>query len=129
MLEKALESPLDCKEIQSVHSKGNKSWIFIGRTDVEPETPILWPPDMKNWLIGKDPDAGKDWKREEKETTEDEMVGWHYWCDGHEFESSMGVGDGQGSFSCYRPWGCKESDMPEQLNGTEYFTEHIYHII
>ena len=85
VLEKTLESPLDCKEIQPVHSKGNKSWIFIGRTDVEAETPILWPPDVKSWLIWKDPDAGKDWRQEEKGTTEDEMVGWHHRFNGHEF--------------------------------------------
>ena len=85
VLEKTLESPLDCKEIQPVHPKGNQSWIFIGRTDVEAETPILWPPDVKNWLIGKYPDAGKDWKQEEKGSTEDEMVGWHHWLSGHGF--------------------------------------------
>ena len=85
VLEKTLESPLDCKEIQPVHPKGSQSWIFIGRTDAEAETPILWPPDVKNWLIGKDPDAGKDWSQEEKGTTEDEMVGWHHWLSGHEF--------------------------------------------
>ena len=85
-LEKTLESPLDCKEIQPVHPKGNQSWIFIGRTDTEAETPILWPPDVKSWLIWKDPDAGKDWRREEKGITEDEMVGWHHWFYGHEFE-------------------------------------------
>ena len=86
VLEKTLESLLDCKEIQPIHPKGNQSWIFIGRTDVEAETPTLWPPDAKNWLIWKDPDAGKDWRREEKGTTEDEMVGWHHQLDGHEFE-------------------------------------------
>ena len=89
VLEKTLESPLDCKEIQSVHPKGNQSWIFIGRTDAEAETPILWPPDVKSWLIGKDPDAGKDWGQEEKGMTEDEMVGWHHWLDGHEFEQVL----------------------------------------
>ena len=86
VLEKTLENPLDCKEIQPVHPKGNQSWIFIGRTDVEAETPILWPPDAKNWLVGKDPDAGKAWRQEEKGMTEDEMVGCHHWCNGHEFE-------------------------------------------
>ena len=86
VLEKTLESPLDCKEISPVHSKGNQSWIFIRRTDAEAETPILWPPDKKSWLIGKDPDAGKDWRQEEKGTTEDEIVGWHHRLDGHEFE-------------------------------------------
>ena len=85
VLEKTLESPLDCKEIQPVHPKGVKSWVFIGRTDIEAETPILWPPDVKSWLILEDPDAGKDWGQEEKGTTEDEMVGWHHWLNGHEF--------------------------------------------
>ena len=102
VLEKTLESPLDCKEIQSVHPKGNQSWIFIGRTDAEAETLILWPPDVKNWLIGKDPDAEKDW-RQEKGTTEDEMLRWHHWLNGHEFEQVLGVGDGQGSLACYSP--------------------------
>ena len=115
----ASESSLDCKEIQPVHPKGNQSWIFIGRTDVEAETPILWPPDAKSWLIGKDPDAGKDWRWEEKGTTEDEMVGWHHRHDGHEFEQAPGVGDGQGGLVCCSPWGCKESDMIEQLNWTD----------
>ena len=118
VLEKTLESPLDCKEIQSVHPKGNQSWIFIGRTDAEAETLILWPPDVKNWLIGKDPDAEKDW-RQEKGTTEDEMLRWHHWLDGHEFEQVLGVGDGQGSLVCCSPWGCKELDMTEWLNWTE----------
>ena len=103
-----LESPLDCKEIQPVHPEGNQSWIFIGRTDAEAETPILWPPDAKNWLIGKDPDAGKDWRWEEKGMTEDEMVGWNHWLNGHEFEQAPGVGDGQASLACCSPWGCKE---------------------
>ena len=111
-----LENSLDCKEIQSVNPKGNKSWIFIGRTDAEAETRILWPPDVKNWLIGKDPNAGKDWRWEEKGTTEDEMVGWHHRLDGHEFEQVPGVGDGQGSLECCSPWGCKESGTTEQLN-------------
>ena len=110
VLEKTLESPLDCKEIQPVHPKGNQSWIFIGRTDVEAETPILWPPDAKNWLIGKDPDAGKDWRWEEKGTTEDEMAGWHHWLDGREAQWTPGVGDGQGGLACCIPWGHKESD-------------------
>ena len=95
MLEKTLESPLDSKEVKPVNSKGNQSWIFIGRTDAEAETPVLWPLDEKNWLIGKDPDAGKDWRREEKGTTGDELVGWHHWLDRHEFEQAAGVGDGQ----------------------------------
>ena len=104
-LEKTLESPLDCKEIQPVHPKGNQSWIFIGRTDDEAETPILWPPDAKNWLTGKDPDAGKDWRQEEKGKIEDEMVGWYHWLDGHEFEHALGVGDGQGGLAHCSPWG------------------------
>ena len=116
MLEKTLESPLDCKEIQPVHPEENQSWIFIGRTDAEAETSILWPPDVKNWLIGKDPDAGKDWRQEKKGTTEDEMVGWHHQLDGHEFEKALGVDDGQGSLACCSPWGHKESDTIEQLN-------------
>jgi len=113
VLEKTLESPLDCKEIQPVHPKGNQSWVFIGRTDAEAETPILWPPDVKNLLNGKDPDAGKDWRQEEKGTAEDEMVGWHHRLNGHEFELALGVGEGQGSLACYSPWDCKESDTTE----------------
>ena len=110
VLEKTLESPLDCKEIKPVNPKGNKPWIFIGKTDVEAETPILWPPDVKNWLTGKDPDAGKDCRQEEKGTTEEEMVGWHHWLNGHEFEQAPGVGDGQGSLEFCSPWGCNESN-------------------
>ena len=119
VLEKTLESPLDCKEIQQVNPRGNQSWIFIGRTDAEAEPPILWPPDVKNWLIRKDPDAGKDWRQEKKGTTEDKMVRWHHWLYGHEFEQAPGVGDGQGSLACCSPCGCKESDMTERLNWTE----------
>ena len=104
-------SPLDCKEIQQVHLKGNQSWMFIGRTDGKAETPILWPPDGKNWLIWKDADAGKDWRQEEKGTTENEMVGWHHRLNGHEFESTPGVGDGQGGLSRCSPWGHKESGI------------------
>ena len=115
-LEKTLESLFDCEEIQPVHPKGNHSWIFIGRTDAEAETPILWPPDVKNWLIRKDPDAGKDWSQEEKGRTEDEMVGWHHQLDGHEFEQALGIGDGQGGLVCCSPWGCKELDTTERLN-------------
>ena len=115
VLDKTLESPLDCKEIQPVCPKGHQPWKFIGKTEAEAETPIVWPPDVKNWLIGKDPDAGKDWKQE-KGTTEDEMVGWHHWLDGHEFEQSPGVDDGQGSMACCSPWGRKESDTTEWLN-------------
>ena len=91
VLEKTLESPLDCKEIQLVHPKGDQSWVFIGRTDAEAETPVLWPPHAKSWLIGKDPDAGRDWGQEERGTTEDEMAGWHHWLDGHEFGWTLGV--------------------------------------
>ena len=119
VLEKTLESPLDCKEIQSVHPKGNQSWIFFGSTDVEAETPTVWPPVGKNWLIGKDPDAGRNWGQEEKGTTEDEMAGWHHQLDGHEFEWTPGVGDGQGGLACCSPWGGKESDTTEWLNWTE----------
>ena len=112
---KTLESPLDCK-IKTVCPKGDQSWIFIGRTDAEAETPILWPPMAKNWLLGKDPDPRKDWRQEEKGMTEDEMVGWRHWLNGHEFEQGLGVGDGQGSLACCSPWGLKESDITEQLN-------------
>ena len=113
-----LLSPLDCKEIQPVSPKGDQSWIFIGRTDAEAETPILWPPDVKNWLNGKDPDAGKDWRQEEKGTTEDEMVGWHHQLNGHEFEQALEVGDGQGSLMSAVHGGHKELDTTEQLNWT-----------
>ena len=113
VLEKTVESPLNCKEIQPVHPKGNQSRIFIGRTDAEAEAPMLWPRDAKNWLIGKDPDAGKDWKQKEKGTTEDEMDGWHHRLNGHEFEQTLGDGDGQGVLACCSPWGHKESDTTE----------------
>ena len=99
--------------------KGNQSWIINGRTDAEAEAPILWPPVVKSWLIRKDPDAGKDGRQEEKGMTEDEMVGWHHWHNGHEIEQALGVGEGQGGLACCSPWGCKESDMTEQLNWTE----------
>ena len=102
-----------------VHPKGDQSWVFIGRTDVEAETPILWPPDMNNWLSRKDPDEGKDWRQEEKGTTEDEMFEWYHRLKGHEFEQAWGVGDGQRGLACFSPWGCKESGIPEQLNWTE----------
>ena len=113
VLGKTPESPLDSKEIQPVYPKGSQSWVFIGKTDAEAEAPLLWPPDAKNWLIGKDPDAGKDWRQEKKGMTEDEIVGWHHWRDGHEFEQAVGVGDGQGILVCS---GCKELDMTEWLN-------------
>ena len=115
-LEKTLERPLNCKKIQSVHPKGDQSWVFIGRTDVEAETPILWPPDAGSWLIWKDPDTGKDWGQEAKGTTEDEMVGWHHWLNGHEFGWTLGVSDGQEGLACSGSWGRKESDMTERLN-------------
>ena len=114
-----LESPLDYKEIQPVHSKGNQSWVFFGRTDAKAETWLLWPPHAKSWLIGKDSDAGRDWGQEEKVMTEDEMAGWHHRLDGNEFEWTPGVGDGQGGLVCCNSWGCKESDTTERLNWTE----------
>ena len=120
VLEKTLKSPLDCKKIKPVHPKENQSWIFIGRTDAEAEAPILWPSHAKNWLIGKDPDAEKDWRQEEKEMTEDKNVGWHHWLNGHEFEQALGVGDGQRSLACCSPWGSKESHMTEWLNWAKY---------
>ena len=121
VLEKTLESPLDCKEIQTVHPKGNQSWIFIGRTDIKAETATLWPPDAKNWLMWKDPDLGKIEGRRRRGTTEDEMAGWHHQLNGHEFEYIPGVGDGQGRLVYCSPWGCRELDMTE-LNWTELST-------
>ena len=118
VLEKTLDCPLDCKEIQPVHPKGDQSWVFIGRTDAEAETPVLWSPDAKNWLIGKDPDAGKDWRQKEKGMTEDQMAGWHHQLDGHEFEWTPVVGDEQGSLPCCSPWGHTELDTTERLNWT-----------
>jgi len=123
--EDSFESPLDCKEIQPVHPKGDQSWVFIGRTDVEAETPILWPPDAKSWLISKDPDAGKDWGQEEKGMTEDEMVGWHHWLNGHGFGWTLGAGDGQGGLTCCDSWGCGESDPTEQLNWTKLINSNL----
>ena len=119
VLKKILESPLDCKEIKPVHLKGNWSWTFIGRTDAKADVLIFWLPDVKNWLIGKDPDAGKDWRQEEKGMTEVEVVGCQHRLDGYEFEQAPGVGDGQGSLACCNPWGCKELDMTVRWNWTE----------
>ena len=113
VLEKTLESPLDCKEIQSVHPKRDQSWVLIGKTDVEAETPIFWPPDAKSWLIWKDPDARKDWGQEEKGMIED------HWYNGHRFGWTPEVGDGQGGLACCGSWSRKESDMTERLNWTE----------
>ena len=121
VLEKTAESPLDCKEIKSVNPEGNQSWIFTGRADAE--APIVWPPDVKNWLIRKGSGAGKDWRQEEKGATEDEMVGWHHWLGGHEFEQAPGVGDGQGSLVCYSPWGHKE------LNNSDWLTQQQWIIV
>ena len=132
VLEKILESPLDCKVIQPVNPRGNRSWIFIGRTDVEAETPILWPPDVKNWLIRNNPDAGKDWRQEEKGTTEDEMVGCYHQLNGYEFEQTPGDGEGQGNLTCCSLWGHKESDTTEWLNNISKWKEsekvYILHI-
>ena len=119
VLEKTLESPLDCKEIQPVPSKGDESWVFFGRDDAKAETPVLWPPHAKSWLIGKDSDAGRDWRQEEKGMTEDEMAGWYHWLDWCEFGWTLGFGDGQGGLACCNSWGRKESDMTERLNWTE----------
>ena len=130
VLEKTLESPLDSKEIKLVHPKENQSWIFIGKTDAEAETPKLWPPDAKNWLIWKHPDAGKDWRLEEKGMTEDVMVWWYHRLDGHEFEQALGVGDRQGSLACCSTWDHTESDRTERLNWTDLclFQSQIIHM-
>ena len=122
--EKTLESLLDCKEIQPVNPKGNQSWIFIGRTDAEAETPIFWPSDVKNWLMGKDPDVEKDWRQEKKGTTKDEMAAWHHWLDGRESQWTPGVGDGQGALACCHSWGRRKSDTSEQLISSDmiYFS-------
>ena len=119
VLEKILENPLDCKEIQPVHSEGDEPWDFFGRNDAKAETPVLWPTYVKSWLIGKESDAGRDWGQEEKGMTEDEMAGWHHWLDGHESEWTLGVGDGQGDLACCDSWGGKEPDTTERLNWTE----------
>jgi len=125
MLEKTLESLLDCKEIQPVHPEGDQSWVFFGRTDAKAETPVLWPPHAKSWLIGKDSDAGRDLGPEEKGTTEDEMAGLHHWLDGREFVWTPGVGDGQGGLACCDSWGRKESDTTERLNWTELVPKYF----
>ena len=125
--EKTLVCSLDCKEIKSVNPKGNQSWIFIGRPDAEAETPILLPPDAKNWLTGKDPDAWKDRRWEEKGMTEDEMAGWHHRLDGHEFEQALGVGDGQRRLAFCSPWGCKELNITEWLNWNELCLQKYIH--
>ena len=142
VLEKTLESPLDyqgerdeikrshqdikrspCKEIQPVNPKGNQSWIFIGRSDTEADAPIIWPPDVKNWLTGKDPDSGEDWRQEDKGTIKDEIVRWHHRLDGQEFEQASGVGDGQGSLACCSPWGLRETWLSDwtTANGLSIF--------
>ena len=142
VLEKTLESPLDCKEIQPVHPKGNQSWVFTGRVDADAEALILWPPDVKNWLIWEDPDAGKDWGQEEKWATEDEMVGWHHWLNGHEFEQTPGDNEGQGSLVCCSSWdseeqgslvhcgprGHKELDMTERLDNNSNKSRDVHHL-
>ena len=117
--EKTLENPLASKEIKSVNPKGNQPWIFTGRTDAE--APILWGPDVKSWFIGKDPDAGKDWRQKDKGTTENETVGWHHWLNGHEFEQTLGDGKGQGSLACWSPWGRKKSDTTQRLKQQSWY--------
>ena len=127
VLERTLESPLDCKEIQPVHRKGDQSWLFFGSNDAKAETPVFWPPHAKSWLIGKDSAVGRDWGQEEKGKTEDEMAGWHHRFDGCEFEWTPGDGDGQGGLACCDSWGCKELDMTKRLNWTELnaITNHL----
>ena len=129
VLEKTLESPLDYKEIQPDHPKGDQSWVFIGRSDVEAETPILQPPNVKSWLIGKDSDARGDWGQEEKGMTEDEMAGWHHWLYGRGSEWTLGVGDRQGGLDCCASWGCKESDTTEWLNWLTYWPQLSYPLV
>ena len=121
VLEKMFESPRDSREIKPINPKGNQPWIFIGRTDAKAEAPIFWPPDGKSLLTGKDPDAGKDWGQEEKGAAEDELVGWHHWLSGREFEQTLGDSEGQGSLVCLSPWGCKEMDMTERLNSSNQY--------
>ena len=129
LLEKTLESPLDCKEIQPVHSEGDQPWVFFGRNDAKAEAPVLWPPHVKCWLIGKDCDAGRDWGQEEKGTIEDEMAGWHHWLNGREFGWTPGDGDGQGGLACCDSWGRKEWDTTEWLNWTELNWTISYYIL
>ena len=128
VLKKTPESSLDCKQIRPVNPKGNQLWIFTGRTDAEAEAPILWPPDAKGWLAGKDPVAGKNWKLKEKGTTENEMVGWHYRLSGYEFEPTPGDGEGQGSLACCSPWGLEEWDMTERLNNKLREKDYYYFV-
>ena len=125
VLEKTLESPLDCKEIQPARSEGDHSWVFFGRTDAKAQTPVLWPPHVKSWLIGKDSDAGRDWGQEEKGTTKDETAGWHHWLDGRESEWTLGVGDRQGGLVCCDSWGRKELDTTEWLNWRKEIKDDI----
>ena len=127
VLEKTLESPLDCKKVQPVHPKGDQSWVFFGRNDAKSETPVLWPPNVKSWLIGKGPDAGRDSGQEEKGMMEDEMAGCHHWLGGHEFEWTPGVGDGQGGLVCCSSWGHKELETTEWLNWTDHPQEMSWH--
>ena len=117
---------LGLQEIQPVHFKGDQPWVFLGRNDAKAETPVLWPPHVKSWLIGKDYDDGKDWGQEEKGTTEDDKARWHHWLDGHESEWTPGVADGQGGLACCNSWGHKDSDTTEQLNWNETYIEHLY---
>ena len=119
VLEKTLQSPLDCKEIKPVNPKGNQSWIFFGKTDAETEALVLWPPDAMSQFIRKDPDVGKDWRQEEKGMTEDKMVGWHQQLKGNKFEQALGDGEGQENLECCSQWGHKESDVTEQLNNNK----------
>ena len=127
VLEKTLESPLDCKEIQPIHSEGDQPWDVFGRNDAKAETPVLWPPHAKSWLIGKDSDAGRDWRQEDKGTTEDEMDGWHHLLNGRESQWTPGAGEGQGGLACCDSWGHKESDMTEQLIWSELRGSGIDH--
>ena len=120
LLEKTLGSPLDCKEIQSIHSEGYQPWDFFGKNDAEAEAPVLWPPHVKSWLIGKDSNGGRDWGQEENGATEDEIAGWHLWLDGLESEWTPGDGDGQGGLACCNSWGCKESDILGQMSSRDF---------